>query len=37
MIPRAVFGIEKLPLNANGKKDRKSAKIIISGLLEVNR
>jgi len=37
MIPRAVFGIEKLPLNANGKKDRKSAKTIISRLLEVNR
>jgi D-alanine--poly(phosphoribitol) ligase subunit 1 len=37
MIPRAVFGIEKLPLNANGKKDRKGAKTIISGLLEVNR
>ena len=37
MAPRAVFGISNLPLNANGKKDRKQARMILNDLVQVSR
>ena len=33
MVPRAVFEVRDLPLNLNGKKDRKRAREVIVGLL----